>query len=185
VAALGILGGTFDPVHNAHLAMARAALEHLKLDTVLFIPTGHTHYRPPSATPGADRATMLRLAIHGEPRFAVDERELGPGATGYTVDTLRALRSELGDAELYLLMGADQYEKLSTWRAPEEIKRLARVAVFARPGIVLKEKVDLIPMSPMPVSASEIRERARRGEDLHGAVPPAVANYIARHRLYR
>ena len=185
MAAIGILGGTFDPVHNAHLAMARAALDHLALDAVLFLPTGQTHYRPPSATPGADRAAMLRLAIQDEPRFAVDERELRPGATGYTVDTLRALRSELGDSKLYLLMGADQYEKLSTWRQPEEVRRLARVAVFARPGIELKEKVHLIPMSPMPISASEIRARARRGEDVSGAVPPAVANYIGRHRLYR
>jgi nicotinate-nucleotide adenylyltransferase len=128
---------------------------------------------------------MLRLAIQDEPRFAVDERELRPGATGYTVDTLRALRSELGDSELYLLMGADQYQKLSTWRQPEQVRRLARVAVFARPGIELKEKVHLIPMSPMPISASEIRARAGRGEDVSGAVPPAVANYIARHRLYR
>jgi len=184
VAAIGILGGTFDPVHNAHLAMARAALDHLGLDHVLFIPTGTPRYRPPSATPGKDRATMLRLAIQDEPRFAVDERELRAGATGYTVDTLRALRSELGDAELYLLMGADQYEKLGTWHRPDEVKRLARIAVFGRPGIQLKEKPDLIPMNPMPISASEIRSRAQRGEGLDGLVPPAVANYIERHRLY-
>jgi len=184
VAAIGILGGTFDPVHNAHLAMARAALDHLALDHVIFIPTGLTRYRAPSATPGRDRAAMLRLATQGEPRFSVDERELRPEATGYTVDTLRALRSELGDAELYLLMGADQYEKLGTWHRPDEVKRLARIAVFGRPGIQLKEKRDLIPMNPMPVSASEIRARARRGEELASLVPPEVANYIERHRLY-
>jgi nicotinate-nucleotide adenylyltransferase len=127
---------------------------------------------------------MLRLAIEGEPRFAVDERELRPEATGYTVDTLRALRSELGEAELHLLMGADQYDKLSTWHRPEEVRRLARIAVFARPGIELKDKPNRVPMDPMPLSASEIRARARRGEDLGAFVPVAVANYIARHRLY-
>ena len=184
MAAIGILGGTFDPVHNAHLAMAQAALEHLKLDCVILIPTGQTRYRPPSATPPGDRVAMLRLAVQDEPRFAVDERELRPEATGYTVDTLRALRSELGDAELYLLMGADQYEKLGTWHRPDEVRRLARIAVFGRPGVELKEKANLIPMNPTPISASGIRARARRGEALDGLVPPAVAAYIARHRLY-
>jgi nicotinate-nucleotide adenylyltransferase len=184
VAAIGILGGTFDPVHNAHLAMARAALDHLRLDHVLFIPTGHTRYRPPSATPGKDRAAMLRLAVEGEPRFAVDERELRPGATGYTVDTLRALRSELGDAELYLLMGADQYAKLDSWHRPDEVRRLARLSVFGRPGIQVKDNVKFIPMRPMTVSASEIRARVKRGEGLDDLVPSAVASYIARHRLY-
>ena len=182
--AIGVLGGTFDPVHNAHLAMARAALEHLALDRLLLIPTGPTRYRAPSSTSGEDRMAMLRLAIEGEPKFAVDERELGPQASGYTVDTLRALRSELGDAELHLLMGADQYDKLDTWHRPEELKRLARIAVFARPGIELKEKPHLIPMDPMPFSSSEVRARARRGEDVGRLVPAAVANYIVRRRLY-
>jgi len=184
VAAIGILGGTFDPVHNAHLAMARAALDHLGLDNLLFIPTGRTRYRLPSATAGRDRAAMLRLAIEDQPRFGVDERELQPDATGYTVDTLRALHSEFGDAELYLLMGADQYAKLDTWHRPDEVRRLARIGVFGRPGIALDGKVNLIPMEPMPVSASEIRARAKRGESLEHMVPPAVASYIERHRLY-
>jgi len=184
LASIGILGGTFDPVHNAHLAMARAALEHLKLDRVLFIPTGPTRYRRPSRTPAEHRLAMLRLALAGEPRFAIDERELRADASGYTVDTLRELRDELPDSVLYLLMGADQYEKLDTWHRPDEVRRLARIAVFARPGVKLRQAANLIPMEPVELSSSEVRERAERGEDLRGAVPPAVANYIARHRLY-
>jgi nicotinate-nucleotide adenylyltransferase len=184
VAAIGILGGTFDPVHNAHLAMAQAALEHLKLDKVLFIPTGPTRYRSPARASGEDRVAMLRLALADEPRFEIDERELQSGASGYTVDTLKALRGELGDADLYLLMGADQFDKLARWRRPDELRRLARIGVFGRPGIQLKEKVELIPMDPMPVSASEIRSRAKRDEDLSHLVPSAVANYIARRGLY-
>ncbi len=184
MAAIGILGGTFDPVHNAHLAMARAALDALKLDKVLFIPTGTPKYRNPATASGDDRVAMLRLALSANPKYEVDTLELQPGATGYTVDTLQALRSELKDAELYLLMGADQYEKLGSWHRPQELAGLAKVAVFARPGIELKEKAKLIPMQPLPISASEIRARARRGEDLSTLVPPAVANYIARHRLY-
>jgi nicotinate-nucleotide adenylyltransferase len=178
--AIGVLGGTFDPVHNAHLAMAQAALEALKLEKVLFIPTGTTRYRNPALASPRERVAMLKLALEGKPEFVLDERELQPGASGYTVDTLRGLQN----GDLYLLMGADQYEKLDTWHRPDEVKRLAKIAVFGRPGIELKEKVKLIAMPPMPVSASEIRARAKRGEDLSALVPPAVANYIARRRLY-
>lgn len=182
--AIGILGGTFDPVHNAHLAMAQAALDALKLDKVLFIPTGNPKYRTPATASGDHRVAMLRLGLQNHEKFGIDPRELQPGASGYTVDTLQALRSELPGAELYLLMGADQYAKLDSWHRPKDVARLAKIAVFGRPGIELKEKVKLIPMKPMPVSASEIRARAKRGEDLDALVPPAVANYIARHRLY-
>ena len=183
--AIGLLGGTFDPVHNAHLAMAHAALEALALESVLFVPTGAPKYRRPALASGKHRLAMLRLALAGNEKFAIDARELAPDASGYTVDTLRALRTELGEVELYLLMGADQYVKLGSWHRPDEVARLARIAVFARPGIELEDKVRLIPMEPMHVSASEIRARAARGEDLSALVPPAVANYIARHRLYR
>lgn len=182
--AIGILGGTFDPVHNAHLAMARAALEHLPLRKILFIPTGTTHYRKPAAASGEHRVAMLRLALAGNEKFEVDTRELRPGASGYTVDTLRALHAE-GHANLYLLMGADQYAKLASWHQPEEVARLATIAVFARPEVQLKEKAKLIPMEPLPISASDVRARAKRGEDISAFVPPAVANYIARHGLYR
>jgi nicotinate-nucleotide adenylyltransferase len=182
--AVGILGGTFDPVHNAHLAMARAALQALKLQKVLFIPTGNPKYRRPALAPAEHRVAMLRLALQGEARFEVDERELQPAATGYTVDTLRALHAE-GLKDLYLLLGADQYAKLGSWHDPQDIVELAKIAAFARPGIELKEKADLIPMEPMPISASDARARAARGEDLSSLVPPAVANYIAGHALYR
>lgn len=182
--AIGVLGGTFDPVHNAHLAMAQAALQYLPLEKVLFIPTGTPRYRKPAVASGEDRVAMLRLALGGNPEYGIDTRELRPEASGYTVDTLRALHAE-GMQHLYLLMGADQFSKLGSWHRPEEVMRLARIAVFARPGIELKKEVDLIPMKPMPISASDVRARAARGEDLSSLVPPAVANYIARHGLYR
>jgi nicotinate-nucleotide adenylyltransferase len=183
VAAIGILGGTFDPVHNAHLAMARAALDALRLERVVFIPTGNPRYRKPAFASGEHRLAMLRLALSGNADFQLDARELRPGATGYTIDTLRALHAE-GMQDLYLLMGADQYAKLASWHKPEEIVALAKIAVFPRPGTDLKEQVNLIPMQRMPISASDVRARAARGEDLSQLVPPAVANYIGRHRLY-
>jgi nicotinate-nucleotide adenylyltransferase len=164
--------------------MARAALDHLRLDKILWIPTGAPHYRSAAIASGADRLAMLRLALDGEPRYVIDERELGPQATGYTVDTLKALRSELGpQAEVYLLMGADQYAKFGEWRSPDEIQRLARLAVFPRPGFDVKSAgAVVVPMPPMAHAATDIR----RGEKtLDEQVPPAVANYIARKGLYR
>ena len=178
---VGVLGGTFDPVHNAHLAMARAALEQLRLGRVLFLPTGQTHYRTPARATGEDRVAMLALALAGEPRFVVDARELAPGASGYTVDTLRSL----GLDRPWLLMGADQYAKLGSWHRPEEVRRLARIAVFARAGFDLQGDVRRLALPPMPVSSTEIRRRIAAGEDASSMVPAAVANYIQHKGLYR
>ena len=184
---IGILGGTFDPVHNAHLAMARAALDRLSLDKVLWMPTGNPGYRPPPVASGEHRAAMLQLALAGEPRYEIDRRELAPDASGFTVDTLRQLRAERGPgAIICLLMGADQFAKLGSWHRPDEVARLARIAVFARPGWDFKnERATVVAMPPMDISGSEIRERFARGEDVSRLVPLAVASYIDRHRLYR
>jgi nicotinate-nucleotide adenylyltransferase len=181
----GILGGTFDPVHNAHLAMARAALDHLSLERVLFMPTGNPRYRTPAVASGEHRLAMLRLALADDDSCEIDARELAAGASGYTVDILRELRLELGtDTELWLLMGADQYTRLDTWHRPHDVKRMAQIAVFARPGSPPPRNVKVIPLEPMNISASEIRSRIARGEDISALVPPAVAGYIAQHRLY-
>ena len=130
---------------------------------------------------------MLKLALAGEPRYRIDIRELAPGASGYTVDTLKSLRAETGATDtLYLLLGGDQYAALSTWQRPEEVKQLARIAVFARPGFKLAGRdAETVAMKPLSISASEIRERVARGETLAGMVPPPVAAYIAQHNLYR
>ena len=177
-----MLGGTFDPVHNAHLAMARAALDSLKLDRILWIPTGKPKYRQGAIASSEDRLAMLKLALAGEARYAIDERELAPQASGYTVDTLRALHAEMPKAQLYLLIGADQYEKFHEWRSPEEIERLARVAVFPRPGHAIKGGALVVPMPPMPHAATDIRASEA---DVKAQVPAAVANYIARRGLYK
>jgi len=184
---VGVLGGTFDPVHNAHLAIARAALAQLDLDQLIWIPTGATAYRAPAAASGEHRLAMLRLALAGEPRYAVDGRELAPGATGYTADTLKSLRGDLGaQAEIYLLMGGDQYAKLDSWHRPDEVMRLATIVLVERPGWKAPaDDVRRISIPPMTVTASDIRARAARGEDLSALVPAPVANYISRHGLYR
>lgn len=208
---IGILGGTFDPVHLAHLRIAQLALDVLRLVRVLWIPTGQPGYRHAPIANATHRLAMLRLALGGEPRYTIDARELAPGASGYTVDTLAALRAELGARQpLVLLMGDDQFAKLDSWHRWKDLFEFAHIAVFARPGESLvsggaiaaefaaradradgawRERsagaVIRIEMPPLDVSATALRARIGDGEDISAWVPPPVVEYIARHRLYR
>jgi nicotinate-nucleotide adenylyltransferase len=133
------------------------------------------------------RLSMLKLALAGEPRYRIDIRELAPGASGYTVDTLKSLRAETGATRsLYLLLGADQYAALPTWHRPAEVKKLARIAVFARPGFKLAGgDAETVKMAPLPISASDIRARVASGASLAGLVPEPVRKYIMDNKLYR
>ena len=168
--------------------MAHAAREQLDLDRILWMPTGKPRYRDAPVAGPEQRVAMLRLALEGEPTWEIDARELSPGASGYTVDTLHELRLEQGrDNTLVLLLGADQYEKLGTWHRADEVKRLARLAVARRPGAAKKigREALAIDMAPMDVSGTAIRERVARGEDIAGLVPAPVEGYIKEHGLYR
>jgi len=190
---VGILGGTFDPVHNAHLRIGQLALDVLDLAQLLWIPTGAPGYRNAPVALAADRVAMLELALRGEPRYVIDRRELAPGASGYTVDTLRALRAERGpDVALVLLMGGDQFDKLETWHHWRDLFALARIAVFARPGwspevsdaVRAAGPVERIDMPPLDISATAIRGRIARGKDVSLLVPREVLDYISSHHLY-
>ena len=165
--------------------MASAALEQLCLDKVLFMPTGNPRYRQRARASDAHRLRMLELALQGERRFELDTRELVAGHSGYTADTLAALRAERPGDRLFLLIGADQYAKLGSWHRPDEVQRLAELAVFVRPGWTIEGTARRIAFKPMDISASEVRARAARGEDISPFVPAAVANYIADNGLYR
>jgi len=193
-APIGIFGGTFDPVHNAHLRIARLALEKLGLARLLWIPTGAPRYRPAPVASAEHRLAMLELALASEPRCAIDTRELQPQASGFTVDTLTALQAELGpEAPLVLLMGSDQYDKLAGWHRWRELFGLARIAVVARPGWAPEASAEVrsagpvlrVEMAPLDISSTEIRARIARGEDVSGMLPPPVLEYISTHRLYR
>jgi nicotinate-nucleotide adenylyltransferase len=133
-----VYGGTFDPVHEGHVAVARAAADALDIGRVLLVPAGDPPHRGAPHAAGALRAAMLRRAFADDPRFVVDERELHRGRPSYTVDTLRSLRSELGPlVPLVLLLGADAFLGLPGWHRWTELSRLAHFAVVARPGVRL------------------------------------------------
>ena len=185
--SIGILGGTFDPVHNAHLAIAGAALRALGLQQILWMPTGVPPYRPAPVAAATHRVAMLALALAtaGEPRYTVDERELQPGASGFTFDSLSSLHKSLPDESFVLLLGADQYAKRETWHRWRDLVQLCRIAVIERPDSQ-KSQGDAIhvPMTPLAISASDIRARIARGENVSAMLPPAVLGYIRDQGLY-
>jgi nicotinate-nucleotide adenylyltransferase len=195
---IGILGGTFDPVHNGHLHVANSLRDALDLDRIVWVPAG----RPPHkggqiVSDDRDRLAMLELAIAGSPRDEISRVDLDRAGPSYTADMLELLHEQLAPARLVFLMGEDSLRDFPNWRDPERILRVAELAVAERPGIetdltslmraipALQGRVWLIPTEEVAISSSEIRNRVRTGFPIHGLVPPAVAEYIAAHRLYR
>ena len=191
----GVLGGTFDPVHRGHLALAGAAREELALDEVLFVPAGQPWRKAGRiVAPAEHRLAMLRLALEGEQAFRVETLELEREGPSYTADTLEALRAARPDNELFLVLGEDALADLPNWVRPERILELATLAVASRansqkaaadwlPG--LEERIVWLKMPLVPVSATEIRDRVRLGESIGELVPPSVEAYIWEHGLYR
>ncbi len=197
---LGILGGTFDPPHIGHLILAHCAYAQLKLDRVLFLPAGDPWRKSDRAiTTARHRVEMVRLAVGGDSRFVLDEREVRRGGPSYTVDSLRELRAELGETvELCLLLGQDALDDLPNWHEPRAILSLARLAVAPRPetpalappegGAATNLDLppcDRIEMPFVGISASDLRARAARGESLRYLTPDAVDAYVREHQLYR
>ena len=200
---IGILGGTFDPIHLGHLIPAVYAFNHLCLDRLLLIPSGAPVHRPRhEPAPAADRLHMCRLAAATLPGFEASAIEVERPEPSYTVLTLRRLRDWLGpDATLVLLIGEDNLPTLHTWREVTQVFRLATVALLPRPGCGEADLTRLrqavgeeavagllarrVPAPAVPVSATAIRRRLGRGESIAGLVPASVAAYIAEVRLYR
>jgi nicotinate-nucleotide adenylyltransferase len=185
-ARVGVFGGTFDPVHVGHLAIALAALESVPLDRVLFVPARRSPLkdRDPIASV-ADRVAMLQAAVSGEPRFALSRVELERDGISYTVDTLEALRSE---GELFLILGSDALAELARWRKPDRISELATLLVAARPGAPEPDPVHRARAFDAPrldISSRELRARAARGMSLRYLVPDAVWEHIRKRGLYR
>lgn len=185
---VGILGGTFDPPHLGHLLAASAAFEKLELDSLNFIPAANPPHKSGVETPGEVRLEMLQAAVQDDPRFGIDSIELERGGRSYTVDTLRALRAAAPDDQWILLLGADQFNALSSWKEPEAIQEIAQIAVFARAGeSPVRDgpyNAVAIEIPRIDISSTEIRRRVAEGLSIRFYVAEATRKIIRSHRLY-
>ena len=194
---LGIFGGAFDPVHNGHLLLAEQCREQCQLDEVWFVPTKiPPHKDAGSLSPDADRVETLKLATAGRPEFVVSEIELKREEISWTVDTLRQLRDERPDDELFLLIGADSLQDFPTWKEPEAIADLASVIAVNRGEASLDEltadldpylasKVQLVTMPGISISATDLRRRVLEEKSIRYLVPRAVEEFIQSRALFR
>ena len=183
---VGVFGGTFDPVHVGHLAIAQAALESAKLDRVIFVPARRSPLkgREPSASAG-DRLAMVEAATKNEPRFAVSRVELDREGPSYTVDTLESLKDQ---GQLFLILGSDALADLPKWHSPDRIRALASLLVARRPGAPEPDAGSGARAFDAPcldISSRELRARAARGLSLRYLVPDDVWRHIERKGLYR
>lgn len=194
---LGILGGTFDPIHNGHIAAAEAAIECGGLDRVLLVPSSQPPHRPPSVASTQQRLEMCRLAVEGDQRFEVSDVEAARTGPSFTVDTLVALRSRRPHDDLFLILGWDAARMFKTWREPSRVESLSRVIIVGRPGLSSPKASDLGPagidslrallcLRPTPDTAgSSLRAAIASGGSISGRVPKAVEEYIAANQIYR
>jgi nicotinate-nucleotide adenylyltransferase len=194
---IGILGGAFNPPHIGHLVCAQEALLQLELEKVVFMPVGKAPHRELEGDPGAEaRLELVELAIADDSRFEVSRLEIERSGPSYTSDTLRTLREESPDDELFLILGGDQAAALASWHEPEEVLALAQLAVVERTnwsrnaiGITIgrlkgAERIQYIDMPIIQVSSSVVRRRVAAGLPVRYLVPDTVASYIAEHGLY-
>jgi len=187
---LGILGGTFDPIHLGHLVLGEAAREQLGLDSVLFVPAG-VQWRKSSQeiAPAEHRVAMVRLATEDNPAFEVSTLEVDRPGPSYTADTLEALQQERRGSDLFLILGHDAYLDVPNWVRPERIVELARVVVAARGdqthGTDVEPPAVRVEMPVVDISATDIRERVAAGRSIRYLVPAPVEAYIREHGLYR
>ena len=194
---IGLLGGSFDPIHNAHLQLAENACTELELDSVWFIPAGQPWQRDPLAASPQQRWDMVSLAIAGRPGLRACDIEIKRQGPSYTIDTVRALRTAHHGAAFTFILGADQLRNLPTWNGWEDIVAQVDLAAARRPGYDDKAPPELLDalaahghqlhrlaMPEIDLSATRIRRSIAQGESLAGLAPAAVAHYIDQHRLY-
>lgn len=197
---LGILGGTFDPIHFGHLLAAEEARVTLRLDRVLFAPAGDPpHKQGHAILPIAHRLRMVRLAISDNPAFDISAVDMDRPGPHYTIDTIQQIRDEWGTGvdETCFIMGADSLAHLLTWHRPDQIVDLCRLAVVARPGYRadlaeleatlpnISRRLDWVEMPVLGISSSDLQRRVRERRSIRYQVPAAVAEYVTEHKLYR
>ena len=190
---IGILGGTFDPIHLGHLVLAEQVKEKLKLGQVIFIPCLRSpHKTRQKLSPAKDRFRMTQLALEGNPSFSVSDIELKRKGLSYTVDTLKELKDLYPNSHIYFLTGSDVVDELGTWKDPQRLYRLAKVVIAIRPGFDefdhrnrFAQKSIVVPITGIDVSSSEIRRRVKTGKSMKYLVPSGVEDYIRKKKLYR
>jgi len=189
---IGLLGGSFDPIHLGHLRTAENAREGLHLDLVVLMPAASPPHRPAPLASAFDRYAMVALAAAGHPALLPSDLELRRDGPSYTVDTLEALGQAHPGAELVLIVGSDNLAKLGEWRQLQRIMELATLAVVERPGAragtdaaLPAGRVRRVPGSEMPISSQDLRQRVKEGRSIRYLTPAAVAEYIDRRGLDR
>jgi nicotinate-nucleotide adenylyltransferase len=189
---IGIMGGTFDPVHHGHLVAASEVQARFDLDEVIFVPTGQPWQKAHRKVSEAeDRYLMTVIATASNPRFSVSRVDIERGGVTYTIDTLRDLRTAHPDAELFFITGADALEQIVSWRQAEELFSLAHFVGVTRPGYRLDDahlpngSVSLIDVPAMAISSTACRERVASGLPVWYLVPDGVVQYISKRDLYR
>ena len=197
---VGVLGGTFDPIHYGHLAAAEECRVALRLDVVLFMPAGQPpHKRGRHVSPVADRLRMVELAIGSNRHFALSRIDVDRAGPSYTVGALERVRRELGpEAQLWFVMGADSLADILTWREPARLLQLARLAVVNRPGAPdpaperleaelpgARARIDAVEIPDLAISATDLRRRVAEGRPIKYQIPEAVERYVEERGLYR
>jgi nicotinate-nucleotide adenylyltransferase len=188
---LGVMGGTFDPIHVGHLVTAEEALHQFRLDKVVFVPTGRPWMKEHEVVASPkDRSRMVEIGIEPESRFSVSRIEVDRGGQTYTVDTLRALREADPDRELWFITGADAMLEIMRWKEPETLFGLARFIAATRPGydvasLASHADVSVMAIPALAISSTDIRTRVRERRPIRFLVPQGVERYIAEEGLYR
>ena len=182
---IGIFGGTFDPIHQGHLILARDAIEQLQLEKLIFIPAAISPHKLGELPADADvRVEMLRAAIEGEPQFCLDTLELERPAPSYTVDTMEALRTRKPYAQFVCLIGEDNVAQLPSWHRFADLSQIVQFAVLDRTGLRTTHPYPTV-RRHIDISATDIRNRVARGQSIRYLVPPAVEKIIRERELYR
>ncbi len=187
---IGVMGGTFDPIHHGHLVAASEVAQSFDLDEVVFVPTGRP-WQKDDVTESEHRYLMTVIATASNPQFTVSRVDIDRAGPTYTIDTLRDLQAQRPDAELFFITGADAVAQILSWRNHQQLWDLAHFVAVSRPGHVLSteglpsENVSQLEIPALSISSTDCRSRVRRGHPVWYLVPDGVVQYIAKHHLYR
>jgi len=187
---IGVMGGTFDPIHHGHLVAASEVAQSFDLDEVIFVPTGQPSYKD-VVTPAEHRYLMTVIATASNPRFTVSRVDIDRSKATYTIDTLHDIRRQRPEADLFFITGADAVAQILSWRDVDELWELAHFVAVSRPGHVLsvsglpEQHVSLLEVPALAISSTDCRSRVRRGFPVWYLVPDGVVQYISKHHLYR